>query len=355
MKITFAHFGPYYKEIEYLLKNITNKEILVPPKITKKTIALGEKYSPNLICLPFKYNLGNFIESLENKADTIIHIGGGCKFGYYCEVQMQILKDLGYKFNFYNLMKEGNFSISRAYKIFLNINPHLTYYKFIKVIIYTLIYAYFSDKLEDYIRRNKVLIIEKDKIDKICTKSDTYFKSNKSILKLIVNNFKVINKIKSLKKIQNSNNLKICIIGELYSNIEVSSSSNLEETLINMGFIIKRFTNASYLLVFTFLFDKLRMKFIKKYVKYNMGADASANVYRVTWAKRHKYDGIIHIKPFGCTPEIGVIPVLESICEDNNIPIMFLTFESQNSDIGINTRLEAFYDMLKMRKEKLNE
>ena len=45
-KITFPHMGFYYIPINYLLENITKKEIIIPPKITKKTIELGSKYSP---------------------------------------------------------------------------------------------------------------------------------------------------------------------------------------------------------------------------------------------------------------------------------------------------------------------
>ena len=32
---------------------------------------------------------------------------------------------------------------------------------------------------------------------------------------------------------------------------------------------------------------------------------------------------------------------------------MYLTFDTQNSDTGVNTRLEAFYDMLSMKRENL--
>ena len=99
-KITFPHIGNYYIPINYLVKNITNQEVIIPPKITRKTIELGSKYSPDYVCVPFKYNLGNFIEALELGADTILQAGGGCRYGYYAELQEQILKSLNYKFTF---------------------------------------------------------------------------------------------------------------------------------------------------------------------------------------------------------------------------------------------------------------
>lgn len=52
------------------------------------------------------------------------------------------------------------------------------------------------------------------------------------------------------------------------------------------------------------------------------------------------FDGVIHMKSSGCTPEIDCMPVL------------YLSYDSQTSDTGLDTRLEAFYDMLAMKKEK---
>ena len=34
---------------------------------------------------------------------------------------------------------------------------------------------------------------------------------------------------------------------------------------------------------------------------------------------------------------------------------MYLTFDEQTSSAGINTRIEAFYDMIKARKQNLNK
>lgn len=52
----------------------------------------------------------------------------------------------------------------------------------------------------------------------------------------------------------------------------------------------------------------------------------------------------------GCTPEIDVMPVLQRLSRDYHIPVLFLTFDTQTSDAGLDTRLEAFYDMIAMRK-----
>ena len=46
------------------------------------------------------------------------------------------------------------------------------------------------------------------------------------------------------------------------------------------------------------------------------------------------------------------MPVLQRISSDYHIPILYLSYDSQTSDTGLDTRLEAFYDMTAMRKAR---
>ena len=99
MIVTFPHMGT----MDIILRTLFTGfglEVLTPPPITKRTMDLGAKYAPETSCLPFKITLGNFIEALEQGADTIITCGGvgPCRLGYYAEVQRAILKELGFDF-----------------------------------------------------------------------------------------------------------------------------------------------------------------------------------------------------------------------------------------------------------------
>ena len=50
---------------------------------------LGTRYSPECACLPFKLNLGNMIQALNQGATDIMMTGGfgPCRFGYYSVIQ----------------------------------------------------------------------------------------------------------------------------------------------------------------------------------------------------------------------------------------------------------------------------
>ena len=45
-------------------------------------------------------------------------------------------------------------------------------------------------------------------------------------------------------------------------------------------------------------------------------------------------------------------PSMAPTSRDTGLPILYLSYDSQTSDTGLDTRLEAFYDMLAMKKEK---
>ena len=349
--ISFPHIGDYCYFAKHFFESITNITVKIAPPITKKTLKLGSKYSPDFICLPFKYNLGNYIEALEENANILFQFGGGCRYGNYAPLQEKILKDLDYEFEFNELIKNGKTSFKHAYNTFKKYNKSLTRNRLIREGLLVFFKIILFDKSEHYYKKKVALDFNNFKKLKYKFINDikdqtSFFKSWKTYKKYM----KKYKKVKSKKP-----KLKIGIIGELYTSMEPFATYNLEDELKKMDISIKRYTDASYLLIYKKLFGKIEKLKSKKYIKYHIGADATYNVFRALKLKKKKYDGIIHTKPFGCTPEVGVMPILSKLSNNENIPIMFLSFDTNDSSEGIKTRLEAFTDMLIMRKEKSNE
>ena len=347
--IAFPLMGNYYVPSNYLFSKICNSKILKPPKITSKTIEIGSKYSPDFLCTPFKYTLGTYIECLQKGANTLIQMGGGCRYGYYCELQEKILKDLGYNFKYYNLVTKGHTEIKRIYKIMKEINPKLNIIKSLYYLLITKKMVEYMDFIDNYIRENGAYG-DINLFNKYLNNMLEEFSNVKTFigLKKIFKKYK--NKIKGIKKNKPKNNIKIGIIGELYTLMEPFANNNLESMLIKRKVEIKRFTNVTYL-----LFQKKRKikKYLKKLdnIKYKMGADASDNIYYTKYLIDNNYDGIIHIKSSFCTPEIGSMGIINKMCEENNIPVLFLSMDANTSKVGFETRIEAFLDMIEMRKK----
>jgi len=353
--ISFPHLGNYYIPIYSLLSRLAgDSEILVPPKMTKKTMELGEKYSPDSVCTPFKYNLGNFIESLDKGANVLIQAGGGCRFGYYAELQEQILRDLGYNFTFITLLDAKGVNVFTVYKKFKLINPKLRRINFTYHFLLTIKMIDILDKIEEKIRKKSAYEINKGEFNKIHSKMLLELKLIKSFKQLYKLNEKYNLILENVKTEKKSNQLRVGIVGELYTTMEQFSSFFLERELANMDIEVKRYTTATYLLFEKGKAEKKLLKSANKYIKYALGADGTESVAHSKELCESGYDGIIHVKPFGCTPEVNAMPILQKISRDYNVPIIHFTFDMQTSETGVKTRLEAFYDMLKMKKEAQN-
>ena len=350
--ITFPHMGNYYIPIYYLISKATKTKVLVPPPITKKTLEIGSNHSPDSVCVPFKYNLGNYIEALEKGANILLQAGGGCRYGYYAELQEQILKDLEYDFKFINFIEGNHVSIKNIYKFAKTLNPKLNIFKFTYYILNTIIMIISMDKIGKYLRENMGFEQEKGAFLKVEKDFLNCLKEMKvTPLSLIKNYLKYDHKMKKIKINKPNNCLKIGIVGELYSIMEPFCNNNMEITLANYGIEVHRFTTLTYLLFQKKFNIKKLLKEGKKYLKYHLGADATESIVISKRLAEKNYDGIIHIKSFGCTPEINAMPILEKISNEYDIPIIYFSFDSGKSDVSIETRLEAFYDMIKEKKQ----
>lgn len=350
-KISFPHMGNYYIPVNYLISNTTKQEVIIPPKITRKTIELGSKYSPDFVCCPFKYNLGNYIEALEQGANILLQAGGGCRYGYYAELQEQILKDLGYNFEFINFIENNHISIKKVYQFAKKQNKHLNIFKFTYFLLNTLIILLIIDKLENYIRLNKGFEIIPKSFDKTHQELLNELNQNPKTLKLIKIYHKYKKRFKNIKINKPTNHLKVGLVGELFSLMEPFSSSYIEEKLIDKGIEVTRQTTLSYLL-FKKKFNLPRhIHEGKKYLKYHLGADGTESVVLSQRHARNKYDGIVHIKSFGCTPEINAMSIMNKVSYEEKIPILYFSFDSQDSEVAISTRIEAFYDMINSKKK----
>jgi len=348
--ISFPHMANYHIPIEILLKLIFHDCTILPsPPITKKTLELGSRYSPDFVCVPFKYNLGNFIETLDNGANILLQAGGGCRFGFYGELQAQILKDLGYEFEFITLISLSD--ISDLYKTIKRLGSPLSFHKFICYVVLVMTMVKIIDKIEFYIRENVGFEVIQGSFENLLQDFFDELKNIKSFKKLFSVYRKYNKRLKNIKIDKPPDCLKVGMVGELYTLMEPYSNYYMEKELAKNKIAVSRYITVSYLLFEKGFTDKFTLKKTGKYLKYLIGADGVDSVFRSKRFAECGYDGIIHVKPFGCTPEINAIPSLQNISRDYKIPILYFSFDSQTSETGVQTRLEAFYDMLVKRKE----
>ena len=251
-----------------------------------------------------------------------------------------------------NLVTKGQTNIRRINKLFKQINPKYSKIKTIYYSFITLKMVKYMDIIDDYIRQNIGFEQKEGSFERLKEEMLNEFKYIKGYRNLYKTYKKYLKKFYNLKTYKPDNRLKIGITGELYTIMEPFSNYYLEKSLAKHHIEIKRFTNVHYLLFEKAKEYKKYQKYAKEYFKYPLGADASDNIARCKFLCENDYDGIIHIKSSFCTPEIGAMPIINKIANTYQKPVLFFSFDSATSKTGIETRLEAFYDMLEMRKEK---
>ena len=73
--LTCPQLGNYDIPIGFLVRKGLGLAYTSPPPMTKQTIELGAKHSPDYVCAPFKCMMGCYIEALEKGANVIIQTG----------------------------------------------------------------------------------------------------------------------------------------------------------------------------------------------------------------------------------------------------------------------------------------
>ncbi|TCO76486.1 2-hydroxyacyl-CoA dehydratase [Marinisporobacter balticus] len=359
MKITFPHMGKTYLPVKAMFDDL-GVEFVVPPKNSKKTLEIGTKYSPELICLPMKINLGNYIESIEKGADTIIVTGscGPCRYGYFVEVEKEILKDLGYDAEFVVLeAPNGNKKefFNRVSKV-ANTKNMMKIANALKNGIKVLRKL---DRVEESILKLRPYEKNKGEMDQLYNALIKSLEKSTGTYQMA----KVIDQtqenIESVKLDKNREILKVGIIGEIYTIIEDFANIDIGKKLNELGVAVHKSHTASGW-IFEHLFynnigstrEKKVYKAANPYMKTMVGGHGRETIGNAILYAEEGYDGVIQVMPFTCMPEIVAMSLLPQIQNDKNIPILTLIIDEMTGEAGYVTRLEAYIDLLRNRRGK---
>ncbi len=356
--ISFPRYAEYNCAFKYIVEQALGCRYVMPPPLTKRTMELGTKYSPDFVCTPFKTMLGSMIESLEAGADTLLMTHGLCRLGYYGELLEQILRDLGYQFDFINL-SDYDMSKKKEYiRIVRRFNPKVNPARFLTQFMEGVHMVEYLDEITAEYYQNVGFDATGGQYrqayqDFLTTMYTAQAKSD------VEEGYRTARRsLRAVPLDKPRRPLKVGIVGEFYTAMDAFSNLEIEQKLADMRVEVHRWMNVTNQFLnygsdrFGAGQKNLRVK-IRDLCQYDMGPTSTANIWYARECAERGFDGIIHIKSATCTPEIDVMPVLQNISADYKIPVLYLTYDAQTSDVGLMTRLEAFYDMIDMRKKVL--
>lgn len=351
--IAFPNINNYNIAIRYLCEQGLGASYLSMPPSTKETVELGSRYSPDYVCAPYKHTLGSLIEAANAGADTIIEVGGLCRLDYYGQPQKKVLSELGYDCEFIDL---AFYMQAKKKKEWLKLAKHLsTNFNAAKAMT-TLLEAVkmveYLDEVEAYVNKNACFERDPGSFKREHKRFIRGMKSAESYGEIKSTYLSAMTAMEEIPLRENPDAIKIGIIGEYFTIMDPHSNLHIEDKLIAQNCSVSRFLNITNCHIKT-RETSLRPK-IKEYASFNMGATNTWTINAALDYAGRGYDGIVHVKSFGCTPETDAIPVLQNISADYRVPMLFLSYDTQTSDTGLDTRIEAFCDMLKRKKKVLH-
>ena len=180
----------------------------------------------------------------------------------------------------------------------------------------------------------------------------------RDIEKIEKKTMKDLNQIKSTKK-QNFINIKL--VGEFYVALEPFVNHNIEEKLGYLGVEVERGVSIQPWIVSLLKFLKstdtqedIIEKAAKPYLAQSVGGEGQPTIGNIVLASKKGMDGAVHVIPFTCMPEIVAETICKRVSEDLNFPVLTIVYDEQTGEEGLNTRLEAFVDLLKSKKMQKN-
>ena len=347
-KVALPRYGEYNCVLKYIVEQGFEAQCILPPPLSRRTEELGARNSPDLVCTPFKTTLGSMIEALEAGADTIIMVHGACRLNYFGELQEQILRDLGYSFEFINLSLYNTGKIKDILRALKVINPRCNMVKAGRAV-------YDAAKMVEHLDDTTSMYYQNCGFDPTGTYPKIYRKfisdmyAARSLADIQEGYRNANHAFADVVLEKNPDPIRIGIIGDYYTVMDPFSNLEIEQKLADMGVEVHRLMNITNDMLRNS--EKNKQIIIRRFSEYSMGASSTTDIWQAQNFAERGFDGLIQVKSAFCMPETDIMPVLANLSREYSIPVLYLTYDSQTSDVGLMTRLEAFFDMLEMRKK----
>lgn len=350
-RVSFFRYGYYDTAFKFFVEHVLDADFVSLPPSTKRTVELGSKHSSDFVCAPFKHVLGDYIEGLELGADVLVQFAGPCRLGYYGELKDSILRDLGYEFDMLNFATVTGKPLKEYIEVCKRkINPNVSVLHGVVNMLASFKMVECLDEANDYYLANAAF---EDNPGDFEHARQAYFADmrNAACEKDIVAAQKAgLERFRAIPCHKPDNPVRVGLVGEYFTAVDESSNLGVEKKLLGMGVELHRMLNMTNRNL-RYNEKNLRAS-ASDYITYEMGPTSSMTIAATLKYAQEGFDGVIHMKSSGCTPEIDCMPVLQHISRDMHMPVLYLSYDSQTSDTGLDTSLEAFYGMLAMKKEK---
>ena len=359
IKVTIPQMGNLAIPIRGMLRRM-GANVILPPNNNKETLSFGTRHSAETVCLPYKLILGNFIHGLEAGANTVLmfQAPGTCRLGNYATNIEATLKELGYEFDMviFDLYKGKLKEITTKFAMVTNETNLLQIAKGAR-----LAFAKFDalDQIERrlfYLRPREIVQGQADRVYHRGCKSIDNTTTTRALKKTLTSILKEMDEVRFNEQ---KEVIQVHLTGEFYVLLDPFANMEIERELGLLGCEIDRqvmlsdWTNNA--LLPKFLTRKMShrdrsVQYAGSYMMRAIGGDCIESIGDAVYASRKNIDGVVHLGPFNCTPEIVSQSILPHVSKNEDIPVLSLIMDEHTGKAGMVTRLEAFVDLITRKK-----
>ncbi|MFZ3170798.1 MAG: hypothetical protein WA118_02235 [Carboxydocellales bacterium] len=362
LKVTFPHMGNMYICIRAVLEKL-GVSVVVPPPSSKQTLTLGSPHSPEFACLPLKMNLGNFIEARKLGANTIVMAGGvgPCRFGYYAQIQREILKDMGYDYRMI-VLEPPDKHISQLLVELKQLAGGNNWWKIIKALQFAWQKVAAVDRLEKRVQKLRPRELKSGVVDRVYDVGLAKIDAAQDFASIRAVEAETMEQLNAIPVDWSQPCLKIGLVGEIYILLEPFANFHIERRLGQLGIEVERSIYLSewvnenlFLGLVRGVKDSEQAKAkARPYLNHFIGGHGQESVGHAIHFQDQGFAGVIQLAPFTCMPEIVAQSIFAKVRVERELPTLSLIIDEHAGEAGLVTRLEAFVDLLR-RQQQLKE
>jgi len=276
--------------------------------------------------------------------------------GYYVKEQQQIIRDLGYDARFLTL-DVSQHRIGSIMHLVKEVTNGAPWPKIVSAIRFSVAKLFACDGIEQVVHRTRAVELQKGMTNQIyreALKAISEARTTREVKKVAK---QYTTKLNQMPRDRDADPVKVGIVGEVFVVLDPFANMDIEMELGKLGVEVERTLNlsrwAKYRLFLNYLgADEWKSvhRLAMPYLKRNVGGEGWESVGEKIAYGRRGFDGLIHLAPFTCMPEIVAQNIMPSTRED--IPVLTVLYDEQMAKPGMITRLEAFVDLLKFRRKR---
>jgi predicted nucleotide-binding protein (sugar kinase/HSP70/actin superfamily) len=339
-------------------------EARIPRGLSEDMVNAGKELAPEFICYPMVVLLGQMRALADQGVSLIIMVQGKgkCRLGWYAQVMEKILHRAGYPVRVMAL--DSPFPLKARGRQFLDTwkeivgTPGLS--TIVRAVTLTLYKQALADKSQDLLRevraREKVRGAGDRRYRRFLRELEEAFHPVGAWLA-----FGRYKRDMASIPLTDEKPLKVVVAGEIYVINEPFVNRDVEKLLGSFERRIRVYRTldvTGWLNCRIFKTPRALLEYRSTvraaagYLPVDVGGHGQESVGEAVRAGMCGMDGVVHLFPFTCMPEIIAQSILVKVSDDLDIPVLSMMISEQTGVAGLRTRLEAFCDFLAGRRHK---